>query len=90
MPFIKVPNFDIMLNALWVKQVSRNGSKLIARVLQPQFEPVNGGFRGEDHEFDYGDEDLSKAAFSSIVQQLGRTGGNTGKTELDLYPKKDM
>jgi hypothetical protein len=86
MPFIKVPNFDILLNALWVKQVSRSGNKLIARVLQP-LPFVGGGFEEKDQEFDYGDEDLSKTAFSSFIQQLGKKGSVTMKAELDLYPK---
>lgn len=70
MGFFKIPNFDTLLNTIWVKQISRTGSILVVRAVHP-IEAVGGGFRERDQHFDYGDEDLSKAAFESIIHEIG-------------------
>lgn len=69
MGFIKIPNFDTVLNALWVKQISRAGPLLVVKAIHP-IAAVGGGFEEKDRQFDYGDEDLSKAAFDSLTQDL--------------------
>jgi len=69
MGFIKIPNFDTLFNALWVKQISRAGPFLVVRAIHP-IAAIGGGFEEKDRQFDYGDEDLSKAAFDSLTQEL--------------------